>query len=364
VDGDVDFFFFEAPPGTPLRARIPSFVSTWWPDFDPVVGLFDGDCNFIGDSIRFTGASDEPHFEFFAPAGGSFTLGVSAGNDVGLWGHHSQAGLYTLQLAELPEPATGIRGRVIDAAMAYPLGPAWFLSELYASQRPLWVWVSLYRCASDGCEDTANAPPVQVQRASPLDGTFAFLTDDGEAGIPDPAYYLLKVDTSSYHDSVAGPFEVRTGEVLEIGDVELVPPPLVFNGFVACEGPLENRDRCQYSVELTNTTESDVRVRVWSLVEGRVEPGYVFTRFPAMPVFRVAELRPYSSETLRFSFYMPSQVPDQFKSMCADVQAADEISGFLDLLRHSYLFCMVGDGAAFRIAPIEASYAGPSGGAK
>ena len=84
-------------------------------------------------------ATKSPSLTFLAPTGGRFTIGVSAGNDVGLWGHHYQAGLYTLRLAELPEPATVVRGRVVDAATGHPLGPAWFLPELYASQGPLWV---------------------------------------------------------------------------------------------------------------------------------------------------------------------------------------------------------------------------------
>jgi hypothetical protein len=364
LDGDVDFFFFAAPGGAPLRARIVDSTSTWWPDFDPVIGLFDEACNYVSDTTWAPDGSDGPQFDFFAPPSGRFTLGVSAGNDAGLWGNHFQAGLYTLQLAELQEFGTVIRGRVIDAATGYPLGPAWFLSELYASQSPLRVWVSLYRCETGGCEDTANVPALQVQRASPLDGTFAFLIDDGGTGIPDPSFYLLKVDALDYQLSAAGPFEVHPGQISDVGDIELAPPPLVFNSFVACDGPLGNRGRCQYSVEVTNTTASDVRVRVWSLVEGRVEPGYEFTRFPAIPIFRVAELGPYSSETLRFSFYAPGQVPAQFKSMCADVRAADDSSGFFNLLRHSYLFCMVADGATFGIAPIEASYAGQSGGVK
>jgi len=364
LDGDVDFFYVEPPPNVLLRASIPESESTWWPNFDPLIGLFDEDCNYISDSVWTTGGDDVPHLDFLSPTRGGLTIGVSAGNDAGLWGHHYQAGLYNLRLAELPEPATLIRGRVTDAATGHPLGPAWFLPELYSSQGPLWVWVSLYRCEDGGCEETANVPALQRMRANPLDGTFSFVIVDGASGTLSPASYLLKVDAYDYASTTVGPFEAHIGHTSDVGDIELTPPPLVFSNLVSCDGPLTSRSRCQYSVEVTNTTASDVRIRVWSLVEGRVKPAYEFTRFPAMPSFRVAELAPYSTETLRFAFYAPSYVPAQFKSLCADVQATDETSGFFKLLRHSYLFCMVERNAAFQIAPIEASYVGASGGVK
>lgn len=358
LDGDTDFFSFEAPPGTPLHAQIVEHETTWWPSFDPVVGLFDKDCNYLSDTTWSPDGDDKPGIDFVVPAGGRFTLGVSAGNDGGIWGHHFQAGFYTLRLEQAPESITGIRGRVVDAATGYPLGPAWFLSEWYASQDDLWVWIDLYRCENSDCEEPVNVPATQHQRVNPTDGTFTFLIDDSRAGLLDPGYYQLKVDAIDYADTFVAPVEVRFGEIVDIGDIELTPPPLVFKSYVACNGPLAIGAGCRYSVEVTNTTESDVRVRVWSLIEGQVKPGYVFTKFPALPRFRVAELGPLSTKMLHFSFYVPTFVPDQFKSMCLDTWASNDESGFLGLLRHNNLFCIVRRGGMFEVTPIAASYAG------
>lgn len=60
LDGDADFLFFETLPGAPLRASIIDSETTWWPRFDPIIGLFDEDCNYIGDSIRAPDGYEEP----------------------------------------------------------------------------------------------------------------------------------------------------------------------------------------------------------------------------------------------------------------------------------------------------------------
>jgi hypothetical protein len=237
--GDVDFFRLRAEPGTLLRADVIAGEGTVWPFVsDPLLGLFDIDCNLVESNDNYY--TVDARIEFTVPESGEFVLGVSSTPDFEFTGAYSPA-FYTLRLDQPPEPIGGITGRVVDA----DTGEA-FVPEVGSVQ------LMLYRVMDRGLEETL----VRSQPSDSADGTFRI--EMGELGPLDPGQYRLNIAAWDYKQASSDPFDVNSGEVVDVGTIELIP--ILINLSLAYGIPCYDFSSavgvCNYSVVFYNNTDA------------------------------------------------------------------------------------------------------------
>lgn len=334
--GDVDFFLFQATEGMLLRAGLRSDTNQPVPLGDPFLGLFDRDCNLLewnDDSLL----SLNSRLTFQVPAGGDgyFILAASGCCDFAFDGNHGYEGAYLLRLAPPPEPIQAIIGRVVDGISGAPL----------PGNAPPYSFVELVRCTVDGCFATiGNASPDEF-------GVFRFETDF--VGLPlDPGRFLVRAYAGDYIPAEVGPFEVASGEIADLGDIGLQPPPFVFENIVPCTDIPATGGKCNYSVDIRSNIAEAVKGLGWSIVNaccGTSPVGY--TVFPADQNRNVA-LGAFKARTLNFSFNVPADV-SAGTSMCVDAWFSDRTTDYFGTLRNQPLFCVMKQYDAFMIVGAE-----------
>ncbi len=315
LPGDIDFFRFEWTEGTRLRARLIALASDPYPEWDPYLGLFDGDCNLIAANDDYLNLNSR--IDFDVPPGGVFIMAATGCCDGQFEGNHYQVGSYQLRLFEPPVPVAAITGHVVDAVTGDPIP---------------WSWVELVRCLQDLCSYPMNGQ-------FPDDNGFFRFESDSQ-GLPlDPANYLVRVMASEYESAEAGPYTAYSEETLDFGDIALNPPPFVFENIEPCADIPATGGTCRYSVDIRNNTGKAVKGLGWSLVNswGGTSPmGY--STFPAEKS-RQIKIAARSVNTLQFSFDIPRGVAE-YTFMCPQVWFSDRSTEYFGTLRSQDLFCV------------------------
>lgn len=293
--GDVDFFSFSAVAGETVVADLEGSSTGQGTLYDPLLGLFDSGCNLItsGDS---GGVGLNAQLIFTVPADGIFVLAASASYDWWFTGSYWDSGTYTLTIAQAPESGT-VSGRVVDAALGEPLpGASVNLLECLDATCTLYNFV--------GYEQTDNL------------GEFLF--DSTYWGTPlMPGTYRVLAGAADYEQGYSDIFELLEGQDLDIGDIELIGPPVRFTDIVPCDYLPAVGGKCEYSVRITNTEPTSLRGAAWSQVTASGTGSYVgYTDFPADGLKRL-KLAPGASAVVRFSFDVPGTVP-QGTYICPD----------------------------------------------
>jgi len=329
--GDVDFFLLQAEEGMRLRAGIRGDIDQPLPLGDPYLGLFDADCNLLAVNDNYLDLNSR--LTFYVPAGadGYFILAATGCCDGAFVGDHYQQGAYRLRVSIPPDPVTVITGRLVDAVTNAPLPGGW----------PLFPTAELYRCDVDGCYATVNV--VQPDEF----GVFRFETD--YSGMPlDPGQFLVRAYAADYTSAETGRFDAASNETVELGDIALQPPALVFENVNPCSDIPAIGGRCRYSVDVRNNTETSIKGLGWSNISaygGSSPLGYIL--FPADNARRT-ELAALSTRTLSFSFDVPAGVVGG-TFMCPDVWFSDRATDYFGALRMEPLFCVFKRQAEFAI---------------
>ncbi len=333
-DPDVDFFSFMAAPGTTLIAELEGEDTEQGTLPDPLVGLFDSDCNLAGFNDD-GGEGVNARLLFEVPDDGVVILAASAFDDFNFLGKGVVSGSYGLSVAPAPPPIGSIVGRVIDATTGEPLPPPAF--------------VVLLRCDEFGeCEEDV------ADQSTDGEGRFRFERDfDGQplgAGT-----YQLVAFADDYEDGTTEPFDVGGGENLDVGDIALSPAPFVFSNIVPCEDLLPQGDTCRYSVTLRNNTDAAFDGLAWSLVDGFGLPsslgGTFFeastVRGSRMAVRAPVSLRPFGEQTLYFRFDVPAfALGTEF---CASIFLGVDPEPLVTTVRQAFLFCISGTDDGFEV---------------
>lgn len=334
--GDVDFYLFEAGEGMRLRAGLRGAAAPPLTLGDPFLGLFDADCNLIDFNDDYLDLSSR--LEFDVPSGGVFILAASGCCDAGFNGDHFQEGTYRLRISVPPEPVPAITGRIVDAVSGEPL----------PGNAPPYSFVELVRCTPAGCVTGINS---QVPDEF---GVFRFEADFRDNQL-DPGQYLVRAWAGDYQPAEIGPFDAVSGEVADLGDVGLQPPPFRFADIVACADIPAGGGRCRYTVDIRNNTAEDIQGLGWSIVStfGGTS-GLGFSIFQADHVQPV-QLAALSGRTMRFSFDVPAGVAEG-TVMCADGWFSDRATEFFGTLRGEPLFCITKQQGTFGVMkPKEAA---------
>jgi hypothetical protein len=320
-EGDIDFFAFQAMPGSWLDARLLGYWSGEGTLFDPLLGLFDSACGLIGLDDD-GGESLESRLRFVVPEDGQFVLAATSCCDVDFTGEHFYEGSYALVISAPREAIGSISGRVVDAVTGQPLtGSDW-----------PYAWVDLVRCDGDNCwEGIGSAWP-------DFDGRFEFTVD--WLGQPiESGSFQVHVVAPPYDISISAVFHVGAGQHFDLGTIALAPPPLSFGAISPCEDLPSGGGTCRYSVAIHNHTTETLRGLAWSNVSAYNTGSRLgWSNFTAARQ-QVANIRPGESRVARFSFDVPAGVADG-AYMCTNAWFSLRENALLGTVGGEFLFCV------------------------
>lgn len=328
--GDVDFYEFTATPGLLLRAWLRGIDSI--PEntlYNGFLGLFDSSCNLLEYNASYQ--NTEPKINLQVPEDGIVVLAVSGSWDTEFGGYHWSQGTYTLSIRMQPVPITGITGRLVDAVTGQPL----------AGNESPYPWAELFRCRQGTCS-------VYINQVVPDQYGVFWFESAFDGTVLDPLSYALRFSANEYSTAEIGPFSVASGQLYDIGDVALQPPPYVYENIVPCADIPARGGNCNYSVDIRNNTNEAIRGLGWSLVNawGVASPiGYAsFQPEKAKPV----QVKARSVSTMMFSFRVPEGVSNG-ATLCTDVWFSDRDTSYFGTLRNQGLFCVIKQYESFKV---------------
>jgi hypothetical protein len=231
----------------------------------------------------------------------------------------------------------GITGRVVDAVTGQAL----------VGNEPPYPWVELYMCRQGVCYIYINqAVPDQY-------GVFWFEKAYDDTAL-DPFTYALRVTANEYSTAEIGPFTTVSGEVYDLGDVALQPPPYVFENIVPCADIPAKGGVCKYSVDVRNNTGVAVMGLGWSLVSAwGVNSPLGYANFQA-DTGKPLQVKALSFGTMKFSFKVPGNVADG-ATFCTDAWFSDREASYFGTLRNQGLFCVMKQYDSFRVLSTDES---------
>lgn len=248
-DPDVDFFRFDFIPGDELVADLEGAATRAGTLQDPVMGLFDSDCNLIAADDDGGGELNS-RLSFIVPDDGVVILAAASYSDFGFEGNGFSSGSYRLSITNAPPLIHSITGRLVDARDGQPL----------TGDAPAFASVSLLRCESGECREVAlEVPDAQ--------GRFTF---GGALYRLRVGEYQLAASATGYQDGqqrVSGTFRVAAAEQYDFGDLPLQPDELQITSVQLCDAVPAEGGVCAYSLELRNRGSEPFSGRVWSLID-------------------------------------------------------------------------------------------------
>ena len=333
---DVDFFRFEATPGTLLVADHEGAPSGKGTLPDPFLGLFDSQCNLL--QVNDDTGSLNSRLQFVVPADGVFVLAASNCCDEEFTGAGDSSGTYELTVSPAPPSIGSIAGRIVDARTGQPL----------PGNAPPFAFAELFRCNGDSCFEFVNSQSA--------DGEGRFRFDQDFNGQPLPVgIYQVRAVADEFQQAQTDPFEVGEGEDFNVGDIPLQPIPIMFSDIQPCQDLLPQGDTCRYSVRVNNNTNAPLEGIAWSLVDGS-ELGSIlpFTLFEAstqdgsqQAVRQRVSVEPFGNQTLQFQFDVPAFLREA--TFCTFVFLGVDPSPLVIPVREAFLFCITGGDTGFRV---------------
>ena len=335
-DPDVDFFRFSAAPGAQVVADHEGEPTGAGTLPDPLLGLFDSDCNLLASNDD-SGGTLNSRLRFDVPPDGVFVLAAASFPDFDFTGAGGSSGTYQLTIAPPPPAIGSISGRVVDALTGEPL----------PGNEPPFAFVELLRCENDTCF---------VVNSQNVDGEGRFRFEQDFEGQPLPVgTYQVRAFANEYEQAETDRFEVAEGEDVDIGDIPLQPPDISFSDIQPCQDLLPQGDVCHYSVTLRNNTDASIRGLAWSIVDGfGLGSSLGFTQFEASTrsgsrqvVRERLDLEPSGEATLEFQFAVPAFVFGA--TFCTRVLAGVDPRPLVITIRESFLFCITGGDSGFEV---------------
>jgi hypothetical protein len=333
---DVDFFRFSAPPGAELRADHEGQDTGAGTLADPLLGLFDSDCNLLA-SDDDSGFGLNSRLRFAVSSDGFFVLAASSFPDDQFTGDGFDSGTYQLTISPPPPSIGSISGRIIDALTGEPL----------PGNEPPFASAELLRCEDGNCEF------VSFQSAD-AEGRFRFERDANDQPL-DVGTYQAIASAEEYEQAATDPFEVGEGEDVDIGDIPLELLAISVSDIQPCGDLLPQGDTCRYSFQLNNNTNAPVSGIVWSIVDAfDLGSSLGFTLFEASTrdasrqvVRERFALKALGEATLEFQFDVPSFVIGA--EFCTRVFVGVDPSPLVTTVREVFLFCIMGTDTGFEV---------------
>lgn len=335
---DVDFFRFEAEPGTVWVADLKGADTGSGSLPDPFLGLFDAQCNLVAFNDDSTALNSR--LQFVVPDDGVFILAASSCCDDQFTGSGGASGTYELAIAPPPPAIEAIVGQLVDAISGSPLP---------GNVSPF-AFVELLRCAETDCTSVESV----ASQSTDEQGRFRFERDFFDQLLT-VGRYQVQASANEFAPSTTDPFEVGEGETFDIGKIALAPPPVSFSAIQPCNNLLPQGDRCGYTVKITNNTSAPLEGLAWSIVDGfGLGSSLTYTLFEASAApdapqsgRQRVELKPSGEQTLQFWFDVPSFVAGA--TFCARVFVGLDPKPLVITVRDASLFCITGGTAGFEL---------------
>jgi hypothetical protein len=334
---DVDFFGFSTTPGAQLVADQEGQETGAGTLSDPLLGLFDTDCNLLASNDDASGSLNSRLF-FDVPPDGVLILAATAFGDDQFTGDGSFSGTYQLTISQAPPSIGSISGRIVGAPTGEPL----------PGNEPPFATAELLRCDGDDCFELVNS------QSTDAEGRFRLDRDSDGQPLP-VGTYQVSAFANEFERADTDPFEVVEDEDVDLGDILLHPPPISFSDIRPCENLSLEGDTCRYSVQVTNNTDARVRGLAWSIVDGSglgssltVTTFEASTRGGSRQVVRERlALEPMGEAPLAFRFDVPPSVIGA--TFCPRVAVGVDPDPLATTVREAFLFCITGTDAGFEV---------------
>ena len=335
---DVDFFRFEAAPGADLVADLQGEFAGQGTLPDPLLGLFDSDCNLLDLNDDASDSTLDSRLLFFAPADGIIILAATGFPDFDFIGRGEDSGSYVLSIAPAPPPIGSIAGRVVDATTGEPL----------PGDSPPFALVDLLRCDGFDCFELVAEQPTDEG------GRFRFERDFDGQPLRAGTYQIIAF-ANEFEENATEPFDVAGGEDVDVGDLALALQPISFSDIQPCEDLLPQGDSCRYSVTVRNNTDAPLEGLAWSVVDGfGIPSGFGFTRFEAstfrgsrQAVRAPVAVEPSANQALRFRFDVPAFALGA--EFCTEIWLGVNPEPLVTTIRQAFLFCIIGTQTGFQV---------------
>ena len=313
---DIDFFRFTATPGSLIGADHEGEATGKGSLADPLLGLFDSDCNLITYNDDFSSLNS--HLDITVPGDGAFILAATAFPDSGFAG----GGIGSYQLTVAPIASIGsIRGVIMDALDGRPL----------AGDAPPFAVVILRRCEEFGCFDVSYATPGR-------DGSFRFETEFSGSALR-AGDYLIAAFAEQYQFTETGIFSVGEDQDYDAGTIALHSNPIRFGDVQPCQLPARG-GLCEISMTITNGSAARFSGKAWSMVAAYDIGSFInFTNFQADSP-REIHLDSGQSLSLKFRFMVPGSVPNG-ALICATGFAGENPNPFFYPVGRNFSFCFL-----------------------
>ena len=207
---DVDFFRFEATPGTVIQVDVEGAPSSAGALVDPFVGLFDARCDLIA-SDNDGGDDLNARLVIFVPDHGVLNIGVTRCCDYNFEGGGN--GSYRITLKKR-EPIGGIYGEGVDADTG---------ESLSGYMSPPGLLALLFSCEGQHCNDHVSS------MSADENGIFLFTVDHAGRPLLD-GDYQVELLTSGYEQFRTETFTAEPHGITDLGTLRLTP--LVFVGTI------------------------------------------------------------------------------------------------------------------------------------
>lgn len=333
---EIDFFQFTGTPGAGVRVDLAGADTGQGTLSDPLLGLFDSNCNLLAANDDGVGLNSR--LQFFVPADGVLILAATSFADFGFTGEGGSSGSYQLTITPLLF-AGSISGRIVDAISGNALrGDAFPFTN-----------VELRRCQDNDCFEFVN------HQATDAQGRFLFSSD--VTGFPlTVGRYQVVAFAEQYEQGETTPFDVGEGENPDIGDLRLTPFPLQFFAVDPCGNIASAGGTCTYTVQVRNSSATRFKGAAWSLINGfgigsrANETVFQTGRKSGNPQPQVVVLQPGRTTFLQFQFEVPGTVAE-FATFCAETLVGQDPDPLFNTVGRRFLFCISKEGGTFDVLP-------------
>lgn len=204
---DIDFFRFTGNPGELLQADHRGASTGGGTLPDPLLGLFDTDCNWL--DLNDGSGSQDSRLLFTVPSSGTFVLAATAYPDYGFTGSEYYEGSYLLTVS-VPQVADSVSGQLVSARDGTPL----------SGNDPSYAWVQLFRCTDGSCFEYVGFQNVDSN------GYFRFESDNYGSRLL-AGTYQLQANANGFEFLTSDSFEVLADQALDLGAIALTPLALI-----------------------------------------------------------------------------------------------------------------------------------------
>jgi hypothetical protein len=210
----------------------------------------------------------------------------------------------------------------------------------------------LRRCSDSECFGFN----VVSSQATDSEGRFLFNSDfEGNPLIV--GTYQVSAFAEQFQQGQTNPVAVIEGENKDLGDVPLKPSLLQLLDVTPCDELSPLGGTCEYSVRIRNNSNTTLRGRAWSLVDGFGLGSFIgVTAFQTgklgaqNPELNRVSIAPGKSQVQKFKFEVPSTVANG-AFICARAFVGQNFTPVFNTVAERFLFCVSKGTTGFSLVP-------------